>query len=554
MAKQRTFRTSYKSYDNRQLPRGRHREIAGFTGDGKLTRRSLESFGVPQSIAERLADGIFPHNDTLSLWTLPDTHVIVDDRVATGPEGWLNTCDQLRCNDTNAATLRYASQTIAKPAVVQRKPFVLAAKQNGFGAYVQFDNGNGANAASVHFAMEQGTPTLFAPQASGTGWSISDQEWLLLPSGFYICTGIFTTDASATLRRIVGLCNGNGKSTTGDTAKGCYIRFFDVADNDKVYDLYKPASEIPTIWGSTDLCIDCDDASGAGLLLAAQKAGLCKIAGFDVCSTEPYGSAAIEAMFDYENIAPPPIAHYQGTLSSLPSASAWTNLLRAFGKPATQAKTKTSYPDPVTLMHQEWVKLPDRSLTVLSLGMFTNLSAFLASPKNAASGMTGAELFDAKVLRVVFMAGREDGATEYNITHDDAGARHFLENCPAPMIGVSGEVGASVTFYPAGVGSNPTNNPWKTAADNNSPVADPTNGRAAWDILAAYIAVHGVDTNFGFKKPRGTIRVNRNGSSTTTTYKSLPRGNVTYVSLVTAGASSGPSAMRTVLESFLPSL
>jgi inosine-uridine nucleoside N-ribohydrolase len=152
--------------------------------------------------------------------------------------------------------------------------------------------------------------------------------------------------------------------------------------------------------------------------------------------------------------------------------------------------------DAVALYRRLLAASPDTSVTIVTVGFFTNLADLLDSPADEHSSLPGRELVARKVDRLVSMAARlDEGKTsgrEFNVYVDAAAARRVLADWPRPItlspfeLGVQVRTGISLTERDD-LGKHPVQDAYRVAlaADNND------RGRMSWDQTALLAAVRG---------------------------------------------------------------
>ncbi len=171
--------------------------------------------------------------------------------------------------------------------------------------------------------------------------------------------------------------------------------------------------------------------------------------------------------------------------------------------------TRAKYPDCVLVYRRVLAKAPKHSVAIAATGFATCLNQLIASPADAVSPLTGAELVKRKVKLLSVMGGRYPSGTEWNFECDAPGYhRLFVEWTrqhgypPVYLNGFeNGEhilAGAPATADPI---VNPTRYGLQLAGYDQRPM---------WDMLSALFAARGL--SFGgmtyFKVgPAGTVEV-----------------------------------------------
>lgn len=185
----------------------------------------------------------------------------------------------------------------------------------------------------------------------------------------------------------------------------------------------------------------------------------------------------------------------------------------AKGKPRFKRSVKdySNIPEATDLYRKIIAKQADQSVTIISTGFSTNLQRLLQTKGDSYSPLTGVELVQKKVKRLVMMGGSFVGNhnPEYNILKDVSAASAVFSNWPTAIVTSPFEVGADILF-PGSVIENigVTTNPMAAAYASylKMPYDRPT-----WDLTAVLYAVEGASF-FGLS-PKGEISVDREGST-----------------------------------------
>jgi len=170
--------------------------------------------------------------------------------------------------------------------------------------------------------------------------------------------------------------------------------------------------------------------------------------------------------------------------------------------------------DPVKLYRKTLAEAEDGHVTIVSLGFFENLSGLLNSSADGYSMLTGRELVDAKVEKLVVMGGDYPSGSEFNFNrYNPQYTAHVVNTWPASV---------PATFLGATVGGKVL-----TGADLmvNGPSNDPVNAgyqfysgynksQPSWDAMTLVYAVRGLADWFDYGNSKGYNYVYPNGSNT----------------------------------------
>jgi inosine-uridine nucleoside N-ribohydrolase len=173
--------------------------------------------------------------------------------------------------------------------------------------------------------------------------------------------------------------------------------------------------------------------------------------------------------------------------------------------------------DAVRLYRKLLAATPDTSVTIVTVGFFTNMANLLRSQPDEYSALTGTELVRRKVKRLVSMAGRFDAAsggtfTEFNVAKDAAASQYVFDNWPRSIWFSGFEIGAGIFTGLAAAHSSVTGSPVKKVFERSIPMAaEDKNGRMSWDETAVLVAVRGAEPYFGLVP--GKIIAHADGSN-----------------------------------------
>jgi inosine-uridine nucleoside N-ribohydrolase len=168
-------------------------------------------------------------------------------------------------------------------------------------------------------------------------------------------------------------------------------------------------------------------------------------------------------------------------------------------------KSNAEAEDAVKLYRKILSQNPDQSITIVTVGFFTNLADLMESHPDEFSDLDGKELIKNKVKLLVSMAAGipADGGKghEYNVHIDTPASQKVFSEWSTPVILSPFEIGAKiVTGIPLINNDEIKNSPVKDAyaialaADKN------TVGRMSWDQTAVLVAARGYEPYFNTQK------------------------------------------------------
>ena len=203
-------------------------------------------------------------------------------------------------------------------------------------------------------------------------------------------------------------------------------------------------SSVPRIIFDTDMETDCDDAGALAMLCHAQHAGDARLCGVIAdapgtfvapCCEEilrHYGlSLPVGAVYQQEFCDDPRFAEYRAHCGRM-SASHFYNRKLA----ERNGRKDEDYPRAEKMYRHLLAQSPDHSVTVVCVGFLTALAAFLETPGDEISPLSGVELMAQKVCRVVSMGDApygEDRPVNFNYRMDRTATDIFFSKCPVPI-------------------------------------------------------------------------------------------------------------------------
>ena len=193
-------------------------------------------------------------------------------------------------------------------------------------------------------------------------------------------------------------------------------------------------------------------------------------------------------------------------------------------------KSNDEAQDAVSLYRKILVSQPDTSVVIVTVGFLTNLNDLLLSGTDTFSPLSGKELVQKKVKRLVSMAGKFPEGWEFNVKEDSTSSKYVFENWPTKIVLSGFEIGEKILTGKKLIKSN-LKSPAKMAFGIAMSFSDSDkNGRMSWDETAVLAAVKGASFAFGeisgtmVAEPSGYNRwINgENGKHTYLTFKKQP--------------------------------
>jgi inosine-uridine nucleoside N-ribohydrolase len=252
------------------------------------------------------------------------------------------------------------------------------------------------------------------------------------------------------------------------------------------------AEPVKVIWDS-DLGCDIDDAGCGAVLHGLQTEGAVEIIGAILCTTNPTGAAALDAINTFYGRSDIPVGELKGDefLSTHATFEHYTDAL-ASGWP-NKFKDGADAPDAVSVYRKILAAEPDYSVVILTEGPLRNMSNLVNSGPDEFSDLNGHDLIAKKVKYWACMGGffgsssdeqKADG--EWNFKQDGGASANSVNNWPTPIIFSGAEVGSSLwtgkVMYERTTADNPIHRAYENSGDAHDHMRD------SWDqTIALYV-------------------------------------------------------------------
>ncbi|MEI7523263.1 MAG: nucleoside hydrolase [Mariniphaga sp.] len=159
-------------------------------------------------------------------------------------------------------------------------------------------------------------------------------------------------------------------------------------------------------------------------------------------------------------------------------------------------KSNDQAQDAVSLYRKILASQPDTSVVIVTVGFLTNLNDLLLSGSDTFSPLSGKNLVQKKVKRLVSMAGKFPEGWEFNVKEDSTSSKYVFENWPTRILLSGFEIGEKIFTGKNLIKSNlksPAKMAFKIAMSFSE---SDKNGRMSWDQTAVLTAIQGPDENF----------------------------------------------------------
>src|SRR5258705_4900803 len=196
----------------------------------------------------------------------------------------------------------------------------------------------------------------------------------------------------------------------------------------------------------TDIAPDYDDVGAMALLHAFADMGEAKILATISCNAFKTTAPTLSVLNTYFNTPDIPIGITKNALPNKDCSQQWAQAIVAKYPHAIQSNDEAT--DAVKLYRKILSSQPDNSVTVVSVGFFTNLAGLLNSTPDEYSSLSGKELVTKKVKQLVSMAARIDkdgiGGYEFNVMVDAASSQKVFTDWPTPVTISGFEIGEKI--------------------------------------------------------------------------------------------------------------
>jgi inosine-uridine nucleoside N-ribohydrolase len=243
----------------------------------------------------------------------------------------------------------------------------------------------------------------------------------------------------------------------------------------------------------SDMGPDYDDVGAIAMLHAFEDNGDAKILA-TMASTKYECVACVFSVFNnYFKRNDIPIGVPKGNAVMLRDFQHWTDSIIV--KYPHKIKNNNDAEDAVELYRKILSSQPAHSVTIVTTGFLTNLSALLKTGKDKYSELDGKSLVAEKVKQLVCMAGRFPEGYEFNVDKDIPASQNVFDNWPTNIIFSGFEIGMKIKVgLPLIHNDEIKNSPVKDVFRISIPMAkEDSLGRMSWDETAVLVAVKGFE-------------------------------------------------------------
>ncbi|GGC46381.1 nucleoside hydrolase [Parapedobacter defluvii] len=272
-----------------------------------------------------------------------------------------------------------------------------------------------------------------------------------------------------------------------------------------------PDKVIPSIIFDTDMGPDYDDIGAIAVLHALADSGECEILATVASDAHPSIAPTIEVFNRYFGRDSLPVGAAVQGAPDFTAQNGWNDTLINIFAPDVRIK---SYPDAVSVYRRMLASQPDNSVTIVTVGFFSNISALLDSQPDEYSPLNGIDLVKTKVKQLVAMAGAFPEGVEFNVNEHASAAVNAMNKWPKPILFSGFEIGFKI-FTGGKVAAQGGDNPVSKGYAYNlkTYTKEGESNRNSWDLTAVLVAVRNPADYFYVNGP-GKFIVREDGSNT----------------------------------------
>jgi inosine-uridine nucleoside N-ribohydrolase len=253
----------------------------------------------------------------------------------------------------------------------------------------------------------------------------------------------------------------------------------------------------------TDIAEDYDDVGALTILHVLAAKGEAKILATISSNSFETTAPAISVLNDYFGRPDIPIGITKRKEPNRPCPQGWAQAI--IKNYPHHLSSNSEAREAVALYREILSGQPDNSVTIVTVGFFTNIADLLSSPPDQYSALNGKQLVNKKVKQLVSMAARLDegrnSGKEYNVCTDVKASQKVFEEWRKPFIISPFELGVQLlTGIPLIKDSSIQNSPVKDAFTIALQKDENETGRMSWDETAVLAAVRGAEPYFSVRK------------------------------------------------------
>ncbi|MES2735706.1 MAG: nucleoside hydrolase [Verrucomicrobiota bacterium] len=275
-------------------------------------------------------------------------------------------------------------------------------------------------------------------------------------------------------------------------------------------------AEPPKIIFDTDITGDVDDVLALAMLHNLADRGACELLGVTISKQNPLTAAFVDAQNTFHGRPDLPI----GVTRDATAQKRESRYLKLAESPHYKHNIQSNddVPDAVSLLRQLLAAQPDHSVSLVSVGIASNLANLLRSPGDAHSPLAGPALIRQKVKRLSIMAGgfatieSNNHFLEANVINGIVAMQTVAQDWPAevPVVWSGYEIGVSLPYPRQSIARDFNYLPHHLVKEAYLLHSGPDHDRPCWDQSSVLYAVFPEREFFGLSQP-GRVSVAADG-------------------------------------------
>lgn len=272
----------------------------------------------------------------------------------------------------------------------------------------------------------------------------------------------------------------------------------------------------PKIIFDTDITGDVDDVLAMAMLHSLMDRGVCELLGVTISKQNPQTAAFVDAVNTFYGRSDLPI----GVTRDATAQKRDSRYLKLADSPdyPHDIRSNEDVPEAVSLLRQMLVRQPDHSVSIVSVGIASNMANLLHSKADAHSPLDGSSLIRQKVKLLSIMAGAFETVDdnnhflEANVINGIVFMQTVAKEWPqeVPVIWSGYEIGVSLPYPRQSIARDFGYLPHHIVKESYLLYCGPEHDRPCWDQSSVLYAIFPDRDFFGLSKG-GQVTVEHDG-------------------------------------------
>lgn len=265
-------------------------------------------------------------------------------------------------------------------------------------------------------------------------------------------------------------------------------------------------ADIPRIIFDTDITGDVDDVLALAMLHSLADRGACHLLGVTISKQNPQTAAFVDAQNTFHGRPDLPI----GVTRDETAQKRESRYLKLAESPeySHDVRSNEDVPEAVTLLRQLLASQPDHSVSMVSVGIASNMANLLRSKGDTSSGLDGPALVRQKVKLLSIMAGAfetidaNNHFLEANVINGIAAMQTVARDWPqeVPVVWSGYEIGVSLPYPRQSIARDFDYVPHHIVKEAYLLHSGPEHDRPCWDQSSVLYAVFPDRDYFGLSR------------------------------------------------------